>query len=424
MPAETIACGLVPHSPRPSPSHSGPTVTVVGIGADGWSGVPQSVRDLVLNAAVVLGGERHLDLLPDLDDQRRLPWPSPLRVGLPALLASIEDGPVVALASGDPLVSGIGTTLIDVLGADRVVIHPAVSSIALARARLGWAAESCAVVSLVGRDAALVLRELAPGRRVLVLSSDETTPAQVASLLTQSGYGASTLHVLGNLGAPSETHVSGVAADWAGPSPRLHVLALDLVGPPLFGWTAGLPDDAFEHDGQLTKRDLRASALARLAPTPGGHLWDVGAGAGSIGIEWMRAHPTCRATAIEGNPDRASRIARNAARLGVPGLDVVTGRAPDALTDLSAPDAIFVGGGATVPGVLDACVAALSPGGRLVVHGVTLETEQTLAQAFRQYGGELTRIAVETAAPVGTFTGWTPARTVTQWAWGRGTGLV
>lgn len=423
MPAETIACGLVPHSPRPSPSRSGPTVTVVGIGADGWSGVPKSVRDLVHNAAVVLGGERHLELLPDVDTQRRLPWPSPLRVGLPALLAGL-DGDVVALASGDPLVSGIGTTLIDVLGADRVVIHPAVSSIALARARLGWAAESCAVVSLVGRDAALVLRELAPGRRVLLLSSDETTPAQVASLLTQSGYGASTLHVLGDLGAPSETHVSGAAADWAGPSPRLHVLALDLVGPHLFGWSAGLPDNAFEHDGQLTKRDLRASALARLAPTPGGHLWDVGAGAGSIGIEWMRAHPTCRATAIEGNPDRASRIARNAARLGVPGLDVVTGRAPDALTDLSAPDAIFVGGGATVPGVLDACVAALSPGGRLVVHGVTLETEQTLAQAFRQYGGELTRIAVETAAPVGSFTGWTPARTVTQWAWGHGTGLV
>lgn len=411
VPAETIACGLVPASTRPST----PTVTVVGIGADGWTGVPSGFREVVLGAAVVLGGERHLDLLPDVPGQRRLPWPSPLRAGLPALLAELE-GPVVALASGDPLVSGIGTTLIDVLGADRVVIHPAVSSVALARARLGWPAESCGVVSLVGRQPALVLRELAPGRRILVLSSDEHTPGQVAGLLTDAGYGASTLHVLGDLGAPSETHASGPALGWSHDSPRLHVLALDLVGPSHFGWTAGLPDDAFEHDGQLTKRDLRASALARLAPIPGEHLWDVGAGAGSIGIEWMRAHPTCSATAIEGNPERAARISRNASRLGVPGLSVVTGRAPDALAGLEEPDAIFIGGGATVPGVLDACLAALSPGGRLVVHGVTLETEQLLTNAFNEYGGELTRIAVETAAPVGTFTGWTPARTVTQWA--------
>ena len=197
------------------------------------------------------------------------------------------------------------------------------------------------------------------------------------------------------------------------------MLALELVGPSLLGWTAGLPDAVFEHDGQLTKRDLRASALARLAPTPGEHLWDVGAGAGSIGIEWLRAHPTCRATAIEGNPERASRIARNAARCGVPGLSVVTGRAPDALCDLPGPDAIFIGGGATAPGVLDACLAALTPGGRLVVHGVTLETEQVIARAYNEYGGELTRISVETAAPVGTFTGWTPARAVTQWAYVR-----
>lgn len=415
VPAETIACGLVPASTRPPT----PSITVVGIGADGWSGLPQPLQDLVLQAAVVLGGARHLDLLSDVPGQRRLPWPSPLRAGLPSLLTTLGEGPVVAIASGDPLVSGVGTTLIEVLGADRVVIHPAVSSIALARARLGWSSSSCAVVSLVGRDPALVLRELAPGRRVLVLSSDEATPGQVASLLTDAGYGASVLHVLGNLGAPSESHATGLANDWSGPSPRLHVLALELVGPSLFGWTAGLPDDAFEHDGQLTKRDLRASALARLAPAPGEDLWDVGAGAGSIGIEWMRAHPTCTATAVEGNPERAARIGRNAARLGVPGLSVVTGRAPDALAGLPAPDAIFIGGGATAPGVLESCVTALSVGGRLVVHGVTLETEQLLARAYGQYGGELTRIAVETAAPVGTFTGWTPARTVTQWAYVR-----
>ncbi|MFI5428316.1 precorrin-6Y C5,15-methyltransferase (decarboxylating) subunit CbiT [Aeromicrobium sp. UC242_57] len=187
------------------------------------------------------------------------------------------------------------------------------------------------------------------------------------------------------------------------------------VGPRLTGWTSGLPDEAFEHDGQLTKRDIRASALSRLAPTPGEHLWDVGGGAGSVGIEWMRAHPRCTTTTIEASSERAARIGRNASRLGVPGLRVVTGRAPDALTDLPRPDAVFIGGGATAAGLIDTCLAALSPGGRIVVHGVTLETELALAEAYRTHGGELTRLSVETSAPLGGFTGWSPARTVTQW---------
>ena len=396
---------------------TGPFVTVIGIGADGWAGLSEHDRDRVLGASVLVAGHRHLAMVPDVAGQRRLSWPSPLREGLAAFVVALDGLDVVALASGDPLVSGIASTLIDVLGGDRVVVHPAVSSVALARARLAWAAESCAVVSVVGRDPALVLRELAPGRRLLVLSSDESTPAGVAELLVDAGYGASRMHVLGDLGSAAETRVDGIASTWSAYSPRLHVIGLELSGPRTAGWTPGLPDDLFEHDGQLTKRDLRASALARLAPTPGEHLWDVGAGAGSVGIEWMRAHPTCTATAIEAAPERAARIGRNAGRLGVPGLTVVTGRAPEALAGLPEPDAIFLGGGATNPGVLDACLSALGPGGRIVVHGVTLETEQVLAEAHRAHGGELTRIAVETAAPIGTFTGWSPARSVTQWAW-------
>jgi precorrin-6Y C5,15-methyltransferase (decarboxylating) len=424
---------------------SKPRITVVGIGADGWEGLPPRARDLVLGAAVVLGGTRHLAMLPDVAGQRREPWPSPLREGLPALLASVGDGgtggdggsdagrgsdgatgsgggdrggrdAVVALASGDPLVSGIGTTLIGLLGAHAVTVIPAVSSVALARAELGWPAESCAVVSVVGRDPAAVLRELAPGRRVLVLSADERTPAEVARLLDGAGYGASLMTVLGDLGAGTARRVTGTARAWHEPVPRLNVLALELTGPRRGGWVAGLPDDAFEHDGQLTKRDLRASALARLAPAPGEHLWDVGAGAGSVGIEWLRAHPACTASAVEASMERAARIGRNAARLGVPQLRVVTGRAPQALDGLPAPDAVFIGGGATADGVLAACLAALGPDGRLVVHGVTLETERLLAGAYAEHGGELTRIAVETAAPIGSYTGWTPARTVTQWA--------
>jgi precorrin-6Y C5,15-methyltransferase (decarboxylating) len=391
-------------------------IVVVGIGAGGWDEVPVRHQQLIRDAAVLLGGKRHLDLVPDVPGQRREPWPSPLRDGLPALLDSIgAAGDVVALASGDPLVSGVGTTLIDLLGPENVRIEPALSSVALARARMGWPAESCAVVSLVGRDVALVARELAPGRRILALSSDDSTPGHVANLLVKAGFGASKMAVLGDLGAESETARTATASTWAGASPRLNIVAIECVGAPLGGWVAGLPDDAFEHDGQLTKRDLRASALSRLAPTPGEHLWDVGAGAGSVGIEWMRAHPTCTTTAVEASPERAARIARNATRLGVPGLSVVKGRAPDALADLPTPDAIFIGGGATRPGVLDTCLAALHPGGRIVVHGVTLETEQLLAAAYQEHGGELTRISVETSAPIGTFTGWTPARSVTQW---------
>lgn len=388
-------------------------VTVVGVGADGRP----ADRDAVAAADVLLGGARHLDLVPPVEGQVRRPWPSPLRPRLAAVLAEHRGRRIVALASGDPLVSGIGTTLVDLLGPDAVTIHPATSSVALARARMGWPAESAAVVTVVGRDPHAVLRELAPGRRVLVLSSDEHTPAEVARLLTEVGYGASRLTVLGDLGAPAESRATGVAATWDQQSPRLHVLALELDG---WGgsWAPGLPDDAFEHDGQLTKRDLRASALARLQPRPGELLWDVGAGAGSVGIEWLRAHPSCRAVAVESDPVRAERIGRNAARLGVPGLEVVTGRAPDALPG-GSPHAVFVGGGATVPGLLDAVIERLRPGGRLVVHGVTLETERLLGEAYAALGGELTRLSVEHAAPVGTFTGWTPARAVTQWSWSK-----
>jgi precorrin-6Y C5,15-methyltransferase (decarboxylating) len=293
------------------------------------------------------------------------------------------------------------------------------SSVTLARARMRWSAEETAVVSAVGRDAHAVLRELAPGRRVLVLSSGAATPEQVARLLTERGYGASRMTVLAELGAAAESRVDATAATWSTAVPALNVVALELAGPLVGSWATGLPDDAFEHDGQLTKRDVRCSALSRLAPQPGQLMWDVGAGAGSVGIEWMRCHPSCRAVAVEADPVRAGTVTRNARRLGVPALEVRRGTAPEALAGLPAPDAVFVGGGATGAGVLDTCLDALRPGGRLVVHGVTLETETVLAQRYAERGGELTRLAVEHATPLGSFTGWTPARAVTQWSWTR-----
>lgn len=398
-------------------------ITVIGIGADGWAGVPERLRERILAADVLLGGRRHLAYVPPVDGQIREPWPSPLRAGLAPLLGRHLRRDVVALASGDPLMSGVGTTFIDVLGEDRVTIEPAVSSVALAAARMRWPVETYTVVSVVGRDLRRVLRHLAPGHHLLVLSSEGATPGELAAMLTMAGWGASRLSVLGDLAAPEESRVDGRAADWADDPPAfpdLNVVAVTAHrdGPFVASWTSGLPDEAFEHDGQLTKRDLRASALARLAPAPYELLWDVGAGAGSVGIEWLRAAPEAEAVAIEADPTRAARIRRNAGRLGVPELRVVSERAPDALTGVDGPpNAVFIGGGASAPGVLDVCVASLAPGGRLVVHGVTLETEVLLGEQYARRGGELSRHHIETAAPLGTMRGFAPARAITQWAW-------
>ncbi|GHF21210.1 precorrin-6Y C5,15-methyltransferase [Amycolatopsis deserti] len=383
----------------------------MGVPADGWAGLTEPARAEIMAAEVLFGGRRQLDLVPV--DADKVAWPSPLLPALDGLFAEHAGRRICVLASGDPLLSGIGTTLVRRFGAENVRIVPAVSSVALARARMGWSAEETEVVSVVGRSVHRVSRALAPGARLVVLSSDGDTPAKLASVLVARGYGESKLTVLEQLGGPAERRVEGFARDWSHPvGDPLNVVAVECAGPAL-PTLPGLPDEAFEHDGQITKRDLRASALARLAPVAGELLWDVGAGAGSVGIEWSRAHPANRAIAVERSPERAERIQRNADRLGVPELRVVTGAAPEVLADLPTPDAVFVGGGLAS---LDVCLDALRPGGRLVAHAVTLESEQVLANAYQRHGGELIRIAVEHAAPLGGFTGWTPARTVTQWS--------
>jgi precorrin-6Y C5,15-methyltransferase (decarboxylating) len=393
-------------------------IDVVGLTARGWEELPVRLRVVITAAEVLVGGHRQLGLVPVHMRQQVLRWPTPLRAGLPDLLASVRGRRVVALASGDPLLSGIGTTLVELLGSEEVRVHPAVSSVALARARLGWSAESTETVTLVGRDLNHLGRHLAPGARLVVLSADADTPAAVASLLVEAGFGATQLTVLGDLGGDQESRRSGSAASWTGDSPRLHVLALDCRADGadrVLSCVPGLPDEAYEHDGQLTKRDVRAAALAHLGPLPGQLLWDIGAGAGSVGIEWSRAHPRCRAVAVEREPDRADRIRRNAARLGVPELAVVQGAAPAALAGLERPDAVFLGGGGTRETVRS-CWEAIRPGGRLVAHAVTVETEQVLHEASRAWGGALSRISVETLRPIGGFTGWTPARAVVQWS--------
>jgi precorrin-6Y C5,15-methyltransferase (decarboxylating) len=322
----------------------------------------------------------------------------------------------VALASGDPLLAGIGDTLVEMLGADAVRIHPAVSSAALARARMGWSEESTRMVRLRGGDLDIVRRDLFPGRRLIILSRDADSPAELAQLLTDAGYGDSVITVLGDLDTEAESRIDVSARNFSGRAPALNVVCVACAGTArVASLTPGRHDDLFDHDGQLTKRDLRASALARLMPRPGEVLWDVGAGAGSIAIEWLRADPACRAIAIERDLDRAKRIRENAGALGVPGLEVLHGEAPGVLASLPRPHAAFVGGGGTSE-TLEQAWLALRPGGRLVVHAVTQETEMIVIDCWKRHGGELSRFSIEHLEPIGRYHGWRPARAVVLWS--------
>jgi precorrin-6B C5,15-methyltransferase / cobalt-precorrin-6B C5,C15-methyltransferase len=393
------------------------TVTVVGIGADGWAGLPPGSRAAIERADALVGGPRHLSLLPDAVAGRRIPLPSPLLPGLTELVSAYAGSALVVLASGDPMFYGIGSTLVGILGAGRVTVLPHVSSVSLAAARLGWPLDDIEVVSLVGRPRELLHPVLQPGRRVFALTAETTAAADVRALLDARGFGGSQVTVLADLGGGQES--VGPAA--GRPHSRLAIIAIDCrldtgAGVPLLPRVPGLPDDAFEHDGQITKREIRAVVLAALAPVPGQLLWDVGAGSGSVGIEWMRVHPSSRAIAVEPREDRRERIARNAAALGVPGLVVVPGAAPEALSGLPRPDAVFVGGGVTAEGVVRACWYALPAGGRLVANAVTIEGQAFLADWWRGTGGTLTRLAVERAEGLGTFTTWRPALPVVQWS--------
>lgn len=393
-------------------------IIVVGIGADGYAGLAGAARDAVDAAGVVVGGPRQLDLLPETVTAERVSWPSPLRPAVKQLAEQYAERGMVVLASGDPMHHGIGRTLTEELGphAVKVISHP--GSVSLACARMGWPVEATPVVSTLTAPLAAVLRHAGAGQHLLVLNRDASTPAALAAFLTAHGFGGSRITVLADLGG-AERSLRGFAdqADyWAGQLPEsVSVSAIEFAGPRPVQESAGLPDDLFETDGQMTKRHVRALTLAALAPRPGELLWDVGGGSGSIAVEWLRAHETTRAITIERDPARVGRIVRNAASLGVPHLRVVTGAAPEALQELPTPDVVFVGGGLTAHGVFDACWAALPVGGRLVTNAVTLESQALVMRLQKEHGGELVKIDVAQTAPIGGFTGWRAAMTVVQW---------
>jgi precorrin-6Y C5,15-methyltransferase (decarboxylating) len=391
-----------------------PWLTVVGIGEDGFKGLGRTARHALLGASRIVGAPRQLDLLPACIRGERILWPSPFSVE-PVL--AMRGTPVCVLASGDPMFFGVGASLARQLPGHEILILPSPSSCSLAAARMGWPLQDVVTLSVVARPVAALNAQLFSGVRLLVLSNDGRSPAAIAALLRERSFGLSRLTVLEHLGGVAERRIDGIASDWSDPLiADLNLIAIECIAEPgatRLSRLAGLPDSAFRHDGQLTKRDVRAITLARLAPIPGELLWDVGAGSGSISIEWMRAHPSCRALAIEADEGRQQLLEYNRDALGVPGLQLVRGRAPQALVDLERPDAIFIGGGVTREGVLDTCWAALKPGGRLVANAVTLQSEMALMAWREQHGGELTRIHVAQAQPLGEFDTWRQALPIT-----------
>jgi len=392
-------------------------LSIIGIGEDGISGLGDEARLAITNAELIIGGGRHLDLIGE-PKAERLPWPSPLQQAFPDIL-NRRSKPVVVLATGDPFYHGIGSLLAEIIDPAEMNVISAPSAYVLAAARMGWAGQDCCRVSLHGRTLENIIRHLHPGRRILALSWDATTPQKLSAVLTERGFGLSTLTVLEALGGPKEKMRSARADtfDLTDIDP-LNTIAINVKaesGARVISFASGLPDDFFEHDGQLTKRDARAITLTALQPLHGQRLWDIGAGAGSIAIEWMLRDHSCCAIAIEASYERVERIRRNAFSLGTPDLEIVHGHAPEALGDLPEPDAIFIGGGATEPGLMDTALARLKPGGRLVANGVTLETQALLFQYYQTHGGELIQHSFAKVDAVGSFHALKSAIPILQW---------
>jgi precorrin-6Y C5,15-methyltransferase (decarboxylating) len=398
-------------------------LSIVGIGEDGVEGLSRRARELIETAEIVFGGTRHLSLAAALIRGTTRRWGSPIEGSVAEVIAN-RGRPVCVLASGDPFQHGIGAVLARHVESDEIRAVPALSAFSLAASRLLWSLPQTTLLSLCGRSLDFLRPHLQPGCRILVLTSDADAPAAIARLLCAAGFGLSRLTVLEAMGGPRE-HIRTAHANTFDLEPlALNTLGIEVTADPaarILPRAPGMADELFEHDGQITKREVRAMTLSALAPRRGERLWDIGAGSGSVAIEWMLADTTLSAIAVERRPDRAARIRRNACAFGVPDLQVLEATAPGALDGLPRPHAVFIGGGATTPGLIDAARAALHHGGRLVVNAVTLETESALVSKHAEVGGTLTRIEISRAAPVGgenaRMMGWRPAMPVTQWTW-------
>lgn len=398
-----------------------PWLTLIGLGEDGRASLSPAAIAHLTQARLVVGGARHLALVAPLDCET-LCWPSPMDAAYPQIL-SRRGEKIVVLASGDPFFYGVGSVLARKIPPEEMLCLPAPSAFSLVAARLGWAQQDCALVTLHGRPLEKIIPRLHDGARIIALSWDGATPQKLAALLTKRGFGASRLTVCEHLGSPQERVRASLARDFSlAEVEALNTVALDLVADRdarILPRAPGLPDDFFEHDGQITKSEFRALTLSALAPRRGELLWDIGAGSGSVAIEFMLADEANSAIAIEANSARAQRIGRNALALGTPGLRVVEGRAPEVLAGLSRPEKIFIGGGATAPGVIEVALEALLPGGFLVVNGVTLETQSLLVARHSALGGNLLQAQIARAEKLGGFFAFRPALPIVQWIYAK-----
>jgi precorrin-6Y C5,15-methyltransferase (decarboxylating) len=397
-----------------------PWLSIIGIGEDGFEGLNGAARKAIGTADRIYGGARHLSFVPPAAAEL-CAWKSPISQSIDEIVQEHRGhGAVVVLASGDPMLHGIGPLLTRRLYAGEYQVIPHVSAFSLACARMGWPAAEITLVSVVHEPVESVVRFLAPSQRLIVYSRDRNSPGALVRLLQQHGFGPSRINVFERLGGQAETRNDAIASEWRSSEfADLNLIAVDCVaeqGAQSLSLIPGLPDDAFDSDGQLTKREVRAATLSRLAPLPGQLLWDVGAGTGTIGIEWMRAHRSCRCIAFEQREDRAERIRLNANHLGAPGLQVVVGSAPSAFEGCEQPNAIFLGGGVSEPGLLEICWDRLPIGGRLVANTVTVAGETALAAWQAKHGGDLTRIAITRAAQIGELLAWRPLSPITQLA--------
>ena len=387
---------------------------VIGVDEGGVTALPERLRSRLDDMDIIIAAPRFHDGLPAAVEIRD--WPKPFS-GIFDILKDNAAKSLALLTTGDPMWFGAGASLVRELGPEGCEVIPAVSGMQMSAARLGWSLARCEVVSIHGRPAETLVSRLYPRARLLVIAQDGNSPAQVAALLTAQGYGDASLHVLAHLGGDAESRVDGTAKGWThGPVPDFHIIGIACPDRVPAGAGLAAPDSSFETDGKLTKRDARASALAKLAPFPGAVLWDIGTGSGAIAIDFLRSAGFGRAFAIDRSETQLARAVANAARHGVTGLETVAGDAGEVLAGLPRPDAVFVGGGMAAT-VIEAAQAALRPGGFLVAHAVTIESEAVLVSSWQQSGGELTRISVQHADPLGGFHGWRPLMPVTQWCW-------
>lgn len=406
--------------------HGQPWLKLIGIGDNGLDSLAPPARQLFDEARTIIAPARVLERI-ECGDREVIAW----SFGVPKtieLLMARRGTPVTILATGDPMHFGIGATLMRDLDPSELRVIPSPSAFSLAAARLGWALQNVAQISLHGRSVHGLSAHLQPGGRIIALTSNGSTILEAADILVARGFAASEMTVLEHMGGPGE-RIHRMRADAVATElpafADFNTLAIDCVAGPgtaLLPAVPGLPDEAFQHDGQMTKREIRAATLARLGPVPGALLWDIGAGCGSVGIEWMRAARSAHSIAVEPVETRRAMIFRNAEALGTPSIEVVAGRAPEALAGLAAPDAVFIGGGISGDRVFEAAWAALKPGGRLVANAVTVESEARIFALQSVHGGELVRLQVSRAEPVGRYLGWKPSMPVTVWSVTKGFG--